>query len=207
MDIPRDEKIRYMVEWWKKAHELLIHYEFNQNMIGESVGDAQILLRSGMTEFVNMLSSRQIPLTVFSAGLADVITELFDQYKLSGPNLHVVSNRMKFDETGKLIGFHDPIIHSLNKYDASVTLRETDPTFWEQLDTRPNILLLGDSLGDAHMSDSLKADTVLKIGFLNCENESEIAARMPRYLEAFDVVLTKDAPLDYVLMILDSVCS
>eukprot|EP00455_Lapot_gusevi_P033821 TRINITY_DN370_c0_g1_i1.p1 TRINITY_DN370_c0_g1~~TRINITY_DN370_c0_g1_i1.p1 ORF type:complete len:102 (+),score=15.59 TRINITY_DN370_c0_g1_i1:285-590(+) len=100
---------------------------------------------------------------------------------------------MKFDESGKLIGFHDPIIHCLNKYDASVTLRETDPTFWEQLDTRPNILLLGDSLPDAHMSDSLKADTVLKIGFLNCENESRM-------------VLTKHAPMDYVLMILDSVC-
>lgn len=37
----------------------------------------------------------------------------------------------------------------------------------QELEGRSNVILLGDSIGDAGMADGVCHDTVLKIGFLN----------------------------------------
>lgn len=37
----------------------------------------------------------------------------------------------------------------------------------QELSGRSNVILLGDSIGDASMADGVSHDTVLKIGFLN----------------------------------------
>lgn len=49
-------------------------------------------------------------------------------------------------------------MYNLN-YNLSVCLQE--------LSGRSNVILLGDSVGDAKMADGVPHDTVLKIGFLN----------------------------------------
>ncbi|KAF1780497.1 HAD-like domain [Phytophthora cactorum] len=71
-------------------------------------------------------------------------------------NVHVVSNMMRFDAQGVIQGFDGNLIHSLNK-----TARES------QLDKRRNVLLLGDSQGDARMAEGLNADEIIRVGFLN----------------------------------------
>lgn len=52
------------------------------------------------------LQSKRVPVLIFSAGLADVLEEVLRQklHRAFG-NIRVVSNRMKFDEAGRLQSF------------------------------------------------------------------------------------------------------
>lgn len=83
------------------------------------------------------------------------------------------------------------LIHSLNKNASAIE----GTAFSKQchLEQRRNILLLGDSLGDANMADGLKfeEDEIVRIGFLNTDVDNKLEA----YLDRFDVVLTDDSSL------------
>jgi hypothetical protein len=59
--------------------------------------------------------------------------------------------------------------------------------------SRPNVLVIGDSDGDATMADGLDAKVLVKIGILN--DAVAIEKALPRYLQLFDVVITEDPPL------------
>lgn len=61
-------------------------------------------------------------------------------------------------------GFKGELIHVYNKHDGA--LRNTE--YFKQLKNNSNIILLGDSLGDLNMADSVpNVENLLKIGFLN----------------------------------------
>ncbi|CAG8724354.1 9019_t:CDS:2, partial [Racocetra persica] len=70
------------------------------------------------------------------------------------------------------------------------------------IENRGNVILLGDSIGDIHMSDGIQHETCLTIGFLNHMVEDLINI----YLETFDIVVVDDGPMDIVNNILDA-CS
>ena len=65
---------------------------------------------------------------------------------------------------------------------------------------RPHVLLLGDSDGDATMSEGINAKVLLKIGILN--DAAAVEAALPKYLGLFDVVVVDDPPLWPLLDIL-----
>ena len=63
-----------------------------------------------------------------------------------------------------MMGFEDEIIHTFNKNENAVH----KSAYFEQLKTRSNIILMGDSLGDLHMADGVQENSAqLKIGYLN----------------------------------------
>ncbi|MEQ2206854.1 hypothetical protein XENOCAPTIV_003833, partial [Xenoophorus captivus] len=56
------------------------------------------------------------------------------------------------------------LIHSYNKRDVALS----HATALRELHGRPNVLLLGDSLGDLNMADGVsEAQNILTVGFLN----------------------------------------
>lgn len=62
---------------------------------------------------------------------------------------------------GLLQAFKGPLIHSFNKREGAVS-------HVAELQGRPNVLLLGDSLGDLTMADGVPDhQNILTIGFLN----------------------------------------
>lgn len=89
---------------------------------------------------------------------------------------------------------------------------------FQELRARPNVLLLGDSLGDLNMADGVQdMQNILKIGFLNdkvfyCELQQSVRGRITTttllseelsfflqvderkqsYLDSYDIVLVKD---------------
>lgn len=70
---------------------------------------------------------------------------------------------MKYDEGGVIQGFKGPLIHVLNKNEFA--LKNTK--YYDLIKNRNNVILLGDSLGDARMADGMAhANHVLKIGFI-----------------------------------------
>jgi 5'-nucleotidase len=190
-----------MEDWVREAHDLLIEYGFRRSLLSTAVQHAHLAVREGCQEIMDVSARAAVPLLVFSAGIADVLEEVWRQ-QLPKPlpdTVHVVSNRMVFsssssssasslppsssssptdtieapnkkDEDGKeegvLIGFTEPVFHVFNKRAASVL--ETSPYFHQtDYEQRKNVVLVGDSLGDLHMSDGLEAEEILRVGFLN----------------------------------------
>ncbi|OWM64082.1 hypothetical protein CDL15_Pgr011537 [Punica granatum] len=204
--IPIDEKTKLMEEWWEKTHGLLVEGGLTYDAIQKSVANARIAFRDGVVELFELLAKKGIPVLIFSAGLADVIEEVLRQ-KLhrSFTNIRIVSNRMVFDDDGRLVSFKGRTIHSLNKNEHALdmaaplhdTLGDNDGPVNDNASVkmRTNVLLLGDHIGDLRMSDGLNYDTRISVGFLNDNIEGSIDC----YSKSFDVVYLNDAPMSGVV--------
>nr|XP_019938605.1 PREDICTED: 7-methylguanosine phosphate-specific 5'-nucleotidase-like isoform X1 [Paralichthys olivaceus] len=184
-----EEKLPLMVEWWTKVHELLIQQRIRKDMLAQAVKESSAMLRDGYKVFFERLAEQQVPLLILSAGVGDVLEEVIRQNHVFHPNVHVVSNYMDFDQTGVLQAFKGQLIHTFNKREGALShaagLRE--------LQGRPNVLLLGDSLGDLTMADGVsEPQNVLTIGFLN----DQVEERKESYINSFDIVLVKDETMD-----------
>ncbi|XP_058037460.1 7-methylguanosine phosphate-specific 5'-nucleotidase isoform X3 [Ahaetulla prasina] len=186
-----EDKLPLMIEWWTKAHNLLSQEKILKNDIAQIVKESDVKLRDGFNIFFDQLHENKVPLFIFSAGVGDVLEEIIYQAGVFHPNINVVSNYMDFDDNGILQGFKDPLIHIYNK--NNTVLKNTE--YFQQLCTRTNILLLGDSMGDLSMADGVAdMENILRIGFLN----DRVEERREKYIEAYDIVLEKDETLDVV---------
>lgn len=154
-------------------------------------------LRPGVDTLLRLCQKRNVPFLVFSAGIGNVIDETLKAHKLMYPNMHIVSNMMHFNEQGVVDGFDDPLIHCFNKSEFQL---ETTP-YYPQIENRTNVVLVGDSLGDLQMSQGVRHDLCLTIGFCNHDFE----ALEPRYMDAFDIVIMRDANMNPVLDIVESI--
>lgn len=184
-----EEKLPLMVEWWTKAHELLIEQRIRKDDLAKVVRESEARLRKGFKFFFDHLHEHRIPLLIFSAGIGDVLEEVIRQAGVFHSNVNVFSNYMDFDELGVLYGFKGELIHIYNKREGALL----NTGHFRELRARPNVLLLGDSLGDLSMADGVQdMENILKIGFLN----DKVEERKQMYLDSYDVVLIKDETLD-----------
>lgn len=184
------EKIPLMNEWYGSVHALLLQENITKSNIAEAVAACRsIQLREGIVELLRICqeATPPIPFLVMSAGLGDVIEEILRQRLpfAMAPSTMVVSNRMQFNEEGRLVGFSDPLLHMFNKTAAFF------PEATSQLVSGYECcLLLGDGIGDVTMAEGLAVQE-LKVGFLN----EKVDERLPKYLESFHIVVTGDAPV------------
>lgn len=63
----------------------------------------------------------------------------------------------------KMVGFKNEIIHVYNKNENVIH----DSDYFQNIEHRTSMILMGDSLGDLHMADGAEVNHKLKIGFLN----------------------------------------
>mmetsp|Transcript_22109 Transcript_22109/g.72803 ORF Transcript_22109/g.72803 Transcript_22109/m.72803 type:complete len:330 (-) Transcript_22109:261-1250(-) len=144
-----DSKFAAMSEWWETTHKLIVEQEVTKKDIAACVKAGHFRFREGVPELLAQLKEREVPILVFSAGIADVLEEIFKQ-RLGLEGLPIISNKMKFDEEGKLVGFENNTIHIMNK--GAVALEGQN---LELVKDKSNVILLGDSLGDLRMADGL----------------------------------------------------
>ena len=189
-DISFKEKEKKMHEWWKKHFDLLIKCGFSKKIIKRVVREKDLKFRKGALDFIKNLDSKEIPLVFMSAAPGDMLIEYLKKENLFTENVHVISNRYKFDENGKAIMILEPIIHVLNK--AEISLK--DFPLYKQIENRKNIILLGDSLGDADMSEGFDYNNIIKIGFLN----EKVNENLQLFKDKFDVVLLGDGDFSFV---------
>ncbi|XP_037544676.1 cytosolic 5'-nucleotidase 3 [Nematolebias whitei] len=184
-----EEKLPLMVEWWTKAHDLLVEQKIRKDQLAEAVRESEARLRDGYELFFDHLHEHGVPLLIFSAGIGDILEEVIRQFNVYHSNVKIFSNYMDFDESGALRGFQGELIHVYNKREGALL----NTGHFQELRTRPNVLLLGDSLGDLNMADGVQdMQSILKIGFLN----DKVEERKPSYLDSFDIVLIKDETLE-----------
>ena len=217
-EITKAEKRQHMIDWWIAAHETLASARISQSDIAAMAAETPVPFRAGAHHLVEACQQRHIPFLVFSAGIGgvfqsnvaahdapDIIQEVLLQANLLTPNVHVISNWMDFDERGVCTKFKDPIVHVMNKNEISAMqeLRESDDgrRYFQSIAERPNVLLLGDSLGDVQMSHGIPHDVCLNVGFLN----HSVPDLLPTYLDTFDIVLTNDVGFQVVKELLDIV--
>ena len=74
-----------MVEWWSKAHELIMEEELTVEKISQAVYQSNCKLRNGFEMIIKTCRERDIPLLIFSAGLGDII----EQVLLQCPCCHI----------------------------------------------------------------------------------------------------------------------
>ena len=111
----------------------------------------------------------------------------------------VVSNEMVFHPiSGQITGFvkEESPIHVFCKRFSS--LPNEIQTKYEG---RTHVLLLGDSMGDLSMTEGLRTEEVIRVGFLNI-NEQD---KKEQYMEKFDIVLINDPGMDSIQKIVDRI--
>ncbi len=174
------------VEWWTKAHDLIVTTNIHRDDITELVKHSHTFLRDDCNWFFFTLERYAVPLLVFSAGLGNVVEEFIIQQCGNFKNMKVISNFMTFNShTGRVNGFHGKIIHSFNKNEMVLL----DTEYEKLIENRHNVILIGDSIGDAAMSAGVPIiSNQLKIGFLN----DKVTELLPTYVDVFDIVIIKD---------------
>lgn len=76
-----------------------------------------------------------------------------------------------------LKAFKGELIHIYNKREGALL----NTGHFQELKSRHNVLLVGDSLGDLTMADGVHSmENILKIGFLNDKVPVVLAARTPK---------------------------
>ena len=125
--------------------------------------------------------------------LGDVI-EIFLQkeipaFKHNHESSHIVSNFIQYNDKGDLLAFNEHLIHSFNKNEYEIH----GTPYFQSIVNRPNVILLGDTIGDVGMSSGMKnLKQILKIGFLNDSTPSKLAL----YQSVFDLVICDNPTFD-----------
>ncbi|XP_074649626.1 7-methylguanosine phosphate-specific 5'-nucleotidase-like isoform X2 [Tubulanus polymorphus] len=183
------EKCPFMIEWWTKAHDLLLKKcNIYQKDIKAIVSQSEAQLRDGVDWMFKQLHKAEVPCLIFSAGVGDVIQEVIHYRSKMFDNMKIVSNFMQFDSSGKLIDFQGEMIHIFNKNESAI--HESD--YFTNLSHRDNVILLGDSVGDIRMAEGANSKNLLKIGYLN----NNVSENLGKYMQLYDIVLENDETFD-----------
>ncbi len=191
-DFPLEEKKKLMKQWWEEHFNLLINSKLNRNDIASLICSKNLIFRKGVKEFLLFLNEKEIPFLIFSAnGLGwDSIEMLLEKQNMFYQNIEIISNEFEWDEKGFAVGYKEPIVHVFNKDETTI---QNFPIF-DKVRGKPNIVLIGDSLGDVKMAEGFDYEEIIKIGFLN----SNVENLLGDYEKVYDIVILNDGNFDYI---------
>lgn len=195
LTLSNEARIKFMTEWWSRSFDVYIEEAIKRELIQRIVEQNDLNLRDGCSKLLERLETKKIPLLIFSAGVGDVIQHFLEVKQIPLKNIQLIANFLIYDQHGRAVGYRQPLIHSLNKSEA--LLRDKD--YYQELIDRKNVILLGDSLHDPHMTDGLEHDCVLKIGFLN----QKVDELLSTYRKLYDVVILRENGFDFVNQLLN----
>lgn len=162
-------------------------FPFDDKELDEVASKSKDSLRDHTTEFFELLEKLEVPVLVFSAGLGHAVESVLRQANIHSKHMKIVSNFLQIKD-GLVNGFKPPIIHTFNKNET--VLLESDEAL---IHDRHNIILLGDSLGDADMANGVPGPSnIIKIGFLY----HHVNENLDKYMDTFDIVLINDQSMN-----------
>ncbi len=185
-----DFRFKKMKEWWDNHEKLLIESGMHQKVIDDILEKYPKIFRDGTIQFLDYLSSKNVPLLIFSSGIGNLIEGYLKKEDRLTPNINILSNTFEFNSEGFATGYKNGIIHVMNKPETKIE----DKRYKDLITKRNNVILLGDSLGDLGMVNDLYTNVIIKIGFLNEDLENKLEL----YKSKFDVVIANDGSMNYV---------
>uniref|UniRef100_A0A6P7FBL4 5'-nucleotidase n=2 Tax=Diabrotica virgifera virgifera TaxID=50390 RepID=A0A6P7FBL4_DIAVI len=182
------ERSKHMDEWWNKTIEAYKGLKISQEEIEKTCLELGPPLRDNVKELFEVLKQGNVPVLLLSGGIGDCLEPSLRISGINGSNIELVANYIKRDNEGRIQDYKAPPIHTVNKNEY---IKNTQ--HYKKHTNRPNVLLMGDHLGDAQMVNSLEhVGTVIKIGF--SYNEAEVV--LPTWLNTFDIVLKDDQSMN-----------
>jgi len=201
VSISQEEKIPIMIEWYKEANRCLAESGVKLPWLPLMVEQSNVELRDQTDEMLKTLHVNNIPMLVLSAGVGDLINHIMQHFGVLHPNTTLVSNFLKFDEEGNIVGLQGEETDLIHMYNKAESIRKRSS---EESCKRRNVIVLGDSLGDVHMAAGVKdPSVVLTIGFLNHNIESSLET----YKAHFDIVLLDDQTMSFPHSLLAEILS
>lgn len=216
-----EEKTPFIVEWLGLEMKAMKEAGLTERKLALMMETHGLVPRDHFSKFCATISNAQVPFIVSTAGLADVVEGALRGWNLYTDNMAIIGNRFSWDpETGSLLGIKGEIVHTLNK-EVSMKNFFADPSSNDNAThnnnrdngsgenatfrhPRPNVILLGDSLGDARMTLDLDfAPNVIKIGFLN---DAVPDSKLEAFLSTFDIVLINEDSVDVPLALVAAIC-
>jgi len=180
--IPRDEKIKYLEEWWSSAEAIIQELNLKRDQFAQIVDEAHVGIRHGFANFARVCDLGQLPIYVVSGGILDFIKPILNSViDTSNEKVKMFGNVMEFDEQDKFVGFAKPHINSLHK-ETILNKQNTEAKF------RKNAILIGDAITDRLMTSNLGLEITLSIGFLDPERKEQLQ----HFMEVFDIVILGD---------------
>jgi len=194
--MPLKEKAKFMSEWWQKHFDLFVECKLNINDIKRVATSGKIQLREGSKEFFDLLRTHNIPLVIISAsGLGvDSIRLLLEHGGFMSSNIFIVSNRLKWGADGNFTEAEKPYVHCANKDETVLNAF----SFFDQIEDRKNVLLLGDNADDVEMVSGFEYDNLLKIGFLKNDDDRAIL----EHQKVYDALILDDGSISPVSKII-----
>lgn len=193
-----EEKSKAMEKWWSSHIKVLSGFGLSKKILDDTIKESKhFVLRDKISELFDLLEKNIVPILIFSAGSKDFINGYLKKDNIDAKNISIIANEYDFDSEGKVKGYKNKIIHSFNKGEVAIK----NDSHYKNILNRKNVILLGDSLGDLEMSKGIEHSTIITIGFYNSPQKEHLQ----EYLKVFDVVITEDASLEYVVELLKKV--
>lgn len=195
--MPVQEKIPYMVQWYRESEDLLRGCGLCLEEIDKTVKKSKVELRDGTDTMFSTLAKEGIPVLVFSAGIGDVVESILRHYGIFHDNVKIISNFLSFND-GLVNGFKGELIHVFNKNECTVESHG----YFKPLIGRVNVILMGDVLGDAKMAEGVHdLQNLLRIGYLYEKAEASLES----FKNEFDIVIVDDQTMDVPNSILQQI--
>lgn len=188
-----NEKQKIMKEWATKSFTVLSEFIKSQEMVRNSLKDANLYLKEGAKEFLKEMNEKDIPVIIMSAGVGNIIEEFLKEKNCLYKNIYIVSNFFEF-YNGKSSFDLKNIIATSNKEYSRIPKNVQD-----KIKDKKGCLLLGDLIEDIKMQKKENLKTTLTIGFLDQNTEDVIE----KYNKNFDIVLTNYSNFNDVKNILN----
>jgi len=221
-----EEKTPHIFEWMSSEMRTMKEAGLTEEKLAVMLKSHGLVLRDHFPSFSTAISEAQVPFIVSTAGLADVVEGALKGWNLYTGNMAIIGNRFAWDpENRSLLGVQGDFVHTLNKECSMKNFfaesdqedatdgsdnnnrddsRSENATLVDIHHPRPNIILLGDSLGDARMTNDLEfAANVIKIGFLNDANPD---SKLEAFLSTFDIVLVNDDSMEVPIALFEFIC-
>lgn len=171
----------HAVEWWSAILDLFVRNEVSLNDVERTFLE-RASIRPGANELFELFNEYKIPSTILSAGIRDVIDIWTAKFEIN-PTLSL-STQLEVDHAGIVVGWdRSSLVHVLNKHETG------HPELTEIRSSRPNTLVIGDSMDDAAMASG--ETDVLRVRILDRrEDDPDIETDKMRSFERFDALIT-----------------
>jgi 5'-nucleotidase len=196
-DLDLEVRLKMLEQWWCEHFELMIAEGLTEDLVNECIDNHEFKFRDGFKELNEFVKDAEVPLAIMSAGVGNMIKRVLQNQGFWHEGIHIISNEMIFDKNGLMVSYHKPVIHTLNKKEKII---EGDLS--KILANRKNVILMGDSLGDADMAEGFPYENICKIAFKRYETSDEVAKA---YRNTFDEVWSYDASMENILSCLQSI--
>ncbi len=192
--IEENEKKAIMKEWADKSFTLLSKYLTSEEIIENSLENANLHLRLGAKDFLKYMYNKNIPVVIMSAGVGNIIKRFLEKQEVLYDNITLISNFYEFKNNKSYIDT-EKLIAVSNKDYSRVPEKER-----QVLDKRQNILLCGDIVEDIKMIEKEKLYKTVTVGFF----DHNIKENLSTYNKNFDIVLADNENFNTLMGILNS---